>query len=77
VKYRPDTSDSNYIRDPLSKAVLNIDMAGYERFKTERDFILRQQQLENSVYDLKKDLNEFKDLIKQLINGNTNGKTNS
>jgi len=75
VRHNIEAKDSNYVRDPLSKAILNIDTVGFERFKTERDFMLRQQQLEKNVHDLQKDLKEFKDLIKQLINGNTNGKT--
>lgn len=71
------TDDPNFVKDPTSKAILNIDKAGYERFKQERAFVLRQQQLETTVNDLQKDVKEFKDLLKQLINGNTNGKINS
>lgn len=71
------TDDPNFVKDPSSKAILNIDKAGYERFKSERAFVLRQQQLEETVSDLQKDVREFKDLLKQLINGNTNGKINS
>lgn len=71
------TDDPNFVKDPVSKAILNIDKAGYDRFKNERAFHLRQQQLETTVNDLQKDVKEFKDLLKQLINGNTNGKINS
>jgi len=71
------TDDPRFVKDPSSKAILNIDNAGYERFKSERAFALKQQQLEETVYDLQKDVKEFKDLLKQLINGNTNGKINS
>ena len=71
-----NTDDPNYAKDPSSQAILNIDNAGYERFKNERSFLLKQQKLEETVVSIQKDLKEFKDLLKQLINGNTNGKTN-
>ena len=71
------TDDPHFVKDPTSKAILNIDNAGYERFKSERAFVLKQQQLEETVHTLQQDVKEFKDLLKQLINRNTNGKINS
>ncbi len=71
------TDDPNFVKDPSSKAILNIDKSGYERFKSERAYVLRQQELEETISNLQKDVGEFKDLLKQLINGNTNGKINS
>jgi len=71
------TDDPNFVKDPSSKAILNIDAVGYERFHKERAFELKQQQIEETVSDLQRDVKEFKELLKQLINGNTNGKNNS
>jgi hypothetical protein len=70
------TEDKQFVKDLRSGAFLNIDTTGYESYKRERERLLRQQQLENKVTDLQRDMEDIKQLLRQLINGNTNGKSN-
>lgn len=69
------TNDKRYAKDGESTAVLNIDEEGYKSFKLERDRILQQLKTQQEVADMKQEMFEIKQLLKQLINGNTNGKT--
>jgi len=69
------TNDKRYAKDGESTAVLNIDHEGYKSFKLERDRILQQLKTQQEVADMKQEMSEIKQLLKQLINGNTNGKT--
>jgi hypothetical protein len=69
------TNDKRYVKDGVSTAVLNIDEEGFKSFKLERDRILQQQKTQQEVADMKQEMSEIKQLLKQLINGNTNGKT--
>ena len=69
------TNDKRYVKDWESTAILNIDEEGYRSFKLERDRLLQQAKTQNEVVELKRELNNIKQLLEQLINGNTNGKT--
>ena len=69
------TNDKRYVKDGVSTAILNIDEEGFKSFKLERDRILQQQKTQQEVADMKQEMSEIKQLLKQLINGNTNGKT--
>jgi hypothetical protein len=69
------TNDKRYVKDGESTAVLNIDEEGFKSFKLERDRILQQLKTQQEVADMKQEMLEIKQLLKQLINGNTNGKT--
>lgn len=69
------TNDKRYVKDGVSTAVLNIDEEGFKSFKLERDRILQQLKTQQEVADMKQEMSEIKQLLKQLINGNTNGKT--
>jgi len=69
------TNDKRYVKDGVSTAILNIDEEGFKSFKLERDRILQQQKTQQEVADMKQEISEIKQLLKQLINGNTNGKT--
>lgn len=70
------TEDIRFAKDLRSKAILNIDTAGYEAFKNERQRVLRQQQLEQQVSGLQQDMSDIKQLLQQLLNGRTNGDRN-
>ena len=70
------TEDVRFAKDVRSKAILNIDMASYESFKSERQRVLRQQQLEQQVSSLQQDMSDIKQLLQQLLNGRTNGDRN-
>lgn len=70
------TNDKRFVKDWESTAILNIDDEGYRSFKLERDRLLQQAKTEKEVAEIKQDINDIKQLLKQLINGNTNGESN-
>ena len=63
-------SEHKFVRDTLSKAVLNTDTNGLEAYKMARDRRLQEQTtLQNCVEDissLKDDMNEIKNLLIKL-----------
>lgn len=74
MMYEP-TEDKRFVRDKRSKAILNIDQAGYEAFKQARDTTLKQQKLEQTVAKLEDDITDIKRMLQLLISGNGNGKS--
>ena len=71
------TDDERFVRDMHSTAVLNKDRDAYDRFLLERQQHLQQQQMAADVENLRGELSEIKQLLKQLLNGNTHGTRNS
>jgi len=71
------TDDERFVRDMHSTAVLNKDRDAYDRFLLERQQHLQQQQIAADVENLRGELSEIKQLLKQLLNGNTHGTRNS
>jgi len=71
------TDDERFVRDMHSTAVLNKDRDAYNRFLLERQQHLQQQQIAADVENLRGELSEIKQLLKQLLNGNTHGTRNS
>ena len=63
-------SEHKFIRDNLSKAVLNTDMSGLEAYKMARDQRLQEQStLQNCVIaisNLKDDMVEIKNLLLKI-----------
>ena len=63
-------SEHKFVRDILSKAVLNTDINSLEQYKMTRDKRLQEQTtLQNCVDDissLKDDMNEIKNLLIKL-----------
>ena len=63
-------SEHKFVRDTLSKAVLNTDINALEQYKFARDKRLQEQNiLQNCVDDissLKDDMNEIKNLLIKL-----------
>ena len=63
-------SEHKFIRDTLSKAVLNTDTNGLESYKIARDKRLQEQStLQNCVIDinsLKDDMKEIKNLLLKI-----------
>jgi len=63
-------SEHKFVRDNLSKAVLNTDTNGLEAYKMARDKRMQEQTtLQNCVEDissLKDDMNEIKNLLIKL-----------
>jgi hypothetical protein len=71
------TDDKRFVKDLYTNAVINIDKEGYQSFMSNRQRVLRQQQLEKQVQNLQQDIGDIKQLLQQLINGKTDGKSNS
>ena len=63
-------SDYKFVRDKVSKAVLNTDINALEQYKLTRDKRLHEQTtLQNCVDDissLKDDMNEIKNLLLKM-----------
>jgi len=60
----------NLVRDPHSKAILNTDVAGLQRYLAERDIAEKQrrekQELVEKVNNLEKDMGEIKSMLYEL-----------
>jgi hypothetical protein len=67
------TEDARFARDKHSTAILNIDKAGYQQFKMERDRALQLQHAVEQVSVLQSEMRDIKQLLQQLVNGKTNG----
>lgn len=68
--------DNRFVKDNTTNAVVNMDIDGIRAAKERKKYKLaeksRQQQLENDVANLKDDIGEIKNLLKQVLNGNNN-----
>jgi hypothetical protein len=60
----------NLVRDSHSKAILNTDVAGLQRYLAERDIAEKQrrekQELVEKVNNLEKDMSEIKNMLYEL-----------
>ena len=60
----------NLVRDSHSKAILNTDVAGLQRYLAERDIAEKQrrekQELVEKVNNLEKDMGEIKHLLHEI-----------
>jgi len=61
--------ETQYVRDPNSKAVLNADRRGLESYKLARQ---KKQQEIDDINNMKNDIAELKEMIKTLL-GKQNG----
>jgi len=59
-------------RDPKTNSIVNKNMAEYREYVSRRDMKFEEKQqiqnLESDVANMKKDLNEIKNLLRSLIN---------
>jgi tetrahydromethanopterin S-methyltransferase subunit B len=53
------------VRDASTNAVLNTDMSALEQYRARR---AKATQLQNDVEDLKSEMSEIKELLRQLVN---------
>lgn len=70
-----NTNFSGYVKDETSgrsKAVLNIDSAGLEAYKAQREKNKKLRNLAGEVDSLKGDMQEIKNLLLQVL-GKNNG----
>ena len=63
------STSGKFVRQPDSKAVINIDTDEYNRYKAEREKILQLNQVSQEVQQLQKDMGDIKMLLQQLVNG--------
>jgi hypothetical protein len=61
---------SNLVRDTHSKAILNTDVAGLQRYLAEREYAEKQlrekEELRDKVNNLEKDMSEIKSMLYEL-----------
>lgn len=63
----------NYVREKKSKALLNTDDVSLAAYRNQRANIKRINNLNSEVAGIKSDLEEIKNMLKTLTNGNLNG----
>lgn len=66
------TEDLNFSRDPGSNAVINTNVNAYKMYKQQREGIKSTERLAQDVEDLKSELGEIKNLLKQVLQQNVN-----
>ena len=73
MKYLKVDGHQSLARDIDTKAIVNFDIDGYQNYIKVREIKKREEQrvsnLENQIDTLKGDLNEIKNLLKELVNG--------
>jgi hypothetical protein len=73
MKYLKVDGHNNLARDTETRAILNLDVDGYQNYIKMKDIKKREEKrvsnLENEIDTLKGDLNEIKNLLKELVNG--------
>lgn len=61
------TDNPDLVRDKKNNAILNTDKEALNKYKEERDFKLKQIKSLNDVEDLKSDMKQIKNLLKELL----------
>lgn len=70
-----NTEFTNYVKDGTDgrlSAILNTDSAGYSAFRIQRDRNKKIKSVVEEVDELKADVTEIKNLLKELL-GRSNG----
>ena len=72
TEYHGVEGHSNLLRDPNNDSIVNIDSLGYERYITSRESKNKKNQkiqnIEKEVANIREDINEIKNLLKELLN---------
>lgn len=55
------------VRDPESKAIINVDQSAYLKYKSERNIQNKIINITSEINDLKQSMNEIKSLISQIL----------
>jgi hypothetical protein len=73
MEYHGVEGHSNLLRDPNNDAIVNIDILGYEKYIAQREAKNKKNQkvqnIEQEVANMKEDIDEIKNLLKELLNG--------
>lgn len=70
MTYIPIEGNSNFVRDPVSNAIVNVNLSEYNAYVEQRNIktneSLKIRDIENQITDLKEDLNEIKILLRSF-----------
>jgi hypothetical protein len=55
------------VRDPENRAVISVDKKALDKYKSERQELLKQQQIFREHEDLKRDVHEIKSMLARLV----------
>ena len=55
-------------RDPRSKAIINEDKKGYNRYLLDKSLKEKNEQLEKDINNMRNDINDIKSLLVELLN---------
>lgn len=70
-------TDSNFVRDTNSMALMNKDSSGLEEYKMKRKMMATQREEINTIKQemnsIKSDVSDIKLLLKQLLDKGSNG----
>jgi hypothetical protein len=73
MKYLKVDGHNNLARDSETRAILNLDIDGYKNYIKMKEIKMKEEKrvsnLENEIDTLKGDLNEIKNLLRELVNG--------
>ena len=73
MEYHGVTGHSDLLRDSQNNSIVNIDSNGYDQYvmkrKARNQKNLKVQTIEEEVANIKKDINEIKSLLKEILNG--------
>lgn len=64
------TENPDYVRDNTSHALINTNAIAYKQYVQSRQSQKKVVDIENEVYNLKKDVSDIKDMLMILIKQN-------
>jgi len=62
--------NDKFIRDDLSKAVINTDIKGFSQYKSRKAHLNEMRNMKNDVDSLKDEITEIKNLLMLLVEKN-------
>ena len=62
--------NDKFIRDDLSKAVINTDIKGFSQYKSRKAHLNEMRDMKNDVDSLKDEITEIKNLLMLLVEKN-------
>ena len=62
--------NDKFIRDDLSKAVINTDIKGFSQYKARKAHLNEMRDMKNDVDSLKDEITEIKNLLMMLVEKN-------
>ena len=71
MEYLKVKDHSNLVRDPQSNSIINTNKSAYNQYVTRRNTkneeVNKAQNMEEDLANLKGEINEIKDLLRQLV----------